>query len=196
MNTDKGKDFINMKIWIFVSLSVVLCLTMVGCRSFETHPWTSPDNAKKFYVEPPVKEEDRLYVKPDHLYRPIVDQMSVAERVLSESSFVPLTWDQFEEFTGVDRISEDGAQPYLIRAVAWSNPPWYTLVFFDQTTGILYTEQVTYNGEIYFPGDYRSFPLPVIALLNRAPADAKAYAIWGGDGALAHWGSPQAWIED
>ncbi len=175
-------------------LSVGLCLLMFGCRSFETHAWMSPENAERFYKRPPVAEQDRSYVNPDHLYRPTTDQTSAAENLLADTSFVRLTWDQFETLSGKGRISEPKVAPYLVRAVAWDRP-WYSLVFFDRTTGILYTEQVTYNGEMYWPRDWRATALPVIALLDHAPIDAKAYAVWGGDNALTHWSSPHAWSE-
>lgn len=170
-----------------------ICVFLAGCRNFETHPWTSPDNSERFFNEPPVAELDRIYIAPDSLFRPSSEKQAEAESLLSSHSFIEISKAQFSDLTGIDWPEETERRAYLIRAVAWSDPPWYSLVFFDRTTGLLYTEQFTWNGEIYFPGSYRSFALPMIALLSREPVEVKSYGIWGGDWIMARWNAPNAW---
>ncbi len=194
MNTDKPHHP-SQKHCLLI-LAVLFCLTPIGCRSFETHPWTSPDNAERIYLHPPVEEQNRVYIHPDDLFRPHKEHMHAVVQRLSETACVLLTWDQFEMFTGVTDINRGNVNPYLLRAVSWNNKPWYTLVYFDKTTGVIYTEQITYNGEMYLPGDNRALPRPIVALLDREPVELKAYAVWGGDSAMRRFDLPQAWKED
>jgi hypothetical protein len=158
---------------------------LLGCRSFEAHPWTVDST-------PP---EEAGFVRSDLLSRVNESQLTEAIKLLKDNSFIKLTEEQYQHFSSDPKKIPADYKPFLARGVSWGNPPMCTLVYYDMQTNHLHIDQYTYNLEIYIPGKYKSLPNPMIFLAEKEPVKIIPNAIWGGDrivGLLTH---PYAWKE-
>ena len=78
-------------------------------------------------------------------------------------------------------LSDRLGQPYLIRGVAFSSHPSFTIVRFDADTGRLLVQQFTYDGEMMMPFRWVAEANALVVFLPRPPEHIYPDAVLGGD---------------
>lgn len=80
---------------------------------------------------------------------------------------------------GVLRVSEP-SQAYLVRGASFLDPPFFTIVRFDQSTDILLVQQFSWSEFAFF--EEISKPNAFVVVLPRPPERVYVQAVLGGDG--------------
>lgn len=103
-----------------------------------------------------------------------------AVALLQNQAFLPLNASQLSAFAP-SLSGHPGTKPYLVRGVSYSSRPVYTIVRFESSTGTLFVQQATYNGEMVMPFRWMAEPNALVVLLSRAPEQIYSHPLLGGD---------------
>jgi hypothetical protein len=102
-----------------------------------------------------------------------------AVTLLQGYSSVQLDASQLSTFA--PSFSDRNGQPYLIRGVAFSSHPDFTILRCDSVTGRLLVQQFTYNGEMIMPFRWVAEANALVVFLPRPPEHIYPDAVLGGD---------------
>ena len=153
-------------------------LLLAGCLAPpKRHAWetSGEDTARlqRAYNWPQLSTNDYVRV-PDA-------KRAEAVTLLADRAFVRLEAAEFSAFApGLSIRPGREAQAYLVRGALYLHPT-YTVVRFDDVTGSLFVQQVTYNGETAKPFRWVAEPNALVAVLPRAPEHVYVDAVVGGD---------------
>lgn len=102
-----------------------------------------------------------------------------AVTLLQEHSFVKL--DPLQLSTFAPSLADSTSQAFLVRGVAFSLHPAYTIVRWNAVTRYLLVQQFTYNGEMLMPFRWVAEPNALVVLLPHTPEYIYPDAVLGGD---------------
>lgn len=106
-----------------------------------------------------------------------------AVALLQDRPFIRLGPSQLAAVLPDQQFRPEGeGQPYLVRGVLFSSPPFFTVVRFDTPTARLLVQQFTYNGEMLMPFRWIAEPNALVVFLPRPPEHIYTDAVLGGDG--------------
>jgi len=158
-----------------------LCAALAaGCMRPVPHAWQAC-GTDRFVVVP----IDTWVVLPKDQYcRVIPAEVARAAEKLAERPFVVLEGHEARALAGERDWAWDKAhRPYLVRGVAYSGKPLYTIVRFEAKLGLLAIHHATYDCENLLTAYAcrRARPCPLVVLLPGPPAAVYPTADVGGD---------------
>jgi hypothetical protein len=136
-----------------------------------------------------IQDVDTWTQLPTNEYARVQDSnMADALTLLQNRKFVALDASQLSVFAPNAR-DRSGTTPYLVRGVSCNRHPVHTIVRFDVSTGRLFVQQATYDGEMIMPYHWVEEANALVAYLPRAPDQVYAHPLLGGTGYAAASGS-------